>query len=1216
MDKLSEEGVVDESCLEYKNPLCEGSGPDCSFSEKCPDPSMTAQICDEKIFIMPYGYNQEERAAFLKEKLINNGPLSVNITNWPHRGVEHAVSLVGFDEVDGQIAWIYKNSHGIDFEINGYGKEPFWLGQSGGPVVNPTINATIHAINYDVSCPNPITVICYHDCVTPDFNYHVHDYDKDHDGYYNWGIGPRINDHPPCFVEEEDSNDDDNRIGPFKDDYSGMPVKPIMNVTAQVGSDNPVPITNHGFFLIHNNPEIITVVISNPGNAQLNLAALLPVSIIQEGAEFFRLLDEDPQPESTICMGNESSFGVLFDTSTPDGPCMAKIRIQLASCDSDIYDYFEFAIVYGECEFKEEIYAVADYESWEGYQLMFRDVYIQDGGTLEIFGSVAMHEESDIMVDAGGQLIINGGLITGGCTNLWHGIDVWGNLGQPQTLEYQGKVSVINGGCVEYAETAIETAICSAPGRCFPSGGIVSCIDAVFKDNIIDVNFYPFQNTHPVTHEILPNFSRFTRSLFKTTNDFYTLFNFEPIAHMFMDGVGGINLKGCIFGNYSTQTTENRGKGIESYNASYYIFDACIEDYFPCPGKQASRFENLEYGIRAFNSIGFYTLTVDSVDFIHNLRGIHMRLIDNATIIKNTFDISDPEELWFGEALIGLYLDEFTMGFQIEENIFDGPLTYSQTYGIHLLNTGIEQKEIYNNRFNKLGCGIMAVGENRHANEGDGLCIKCNDFYDCGTDIYVKPEEYDGQSIITENTGIAQMQGEDGEGDPTLPAGNHFSDVTSSNYINYQGCGKIDYSYHGAGTPPEFLIPDFEGDINIIQDNEAIYSKEISCPSHLDGSISLSVEKTNLINETGLIEAYKDTLNMIVDGGDTESLNFEVITSFPEEALVIRQDLINESPYLSDTVMISAIEKEDVLPGAMVRDILIQNPQAPKSIKIMNALNQRQDTLPDYMIAEIMQGFSTYGAKELLEQELGKHTIKRDQAWKNLNLFYKNDTANTGEAIDSLITVHQNENRLSTRYDLAFIFLDLADSIYTFNTLNEIPSEFELSTQESVNHDQCMELFNVLWDIKNDSTGIDSLLIESLIDLAAADNTLYGIYANNLLIREKLLTYYEPVYMVEPFKSNPVLNQIPKLEIIKENLKLFPNPTTKYFIVQYDLTKQSSPGMLIMSDIKGKELKTMYLQDKLNQIVVPVVNYKGGIYVIRLFGGSELVDTKKITILH
>ena len=323
----------------------------------------------------------------------------------------------------------------------------------------------------------------------------------------------------------------------------------------------------------------------------------------------------------------------------------------------------------------------------------------------------------------------------------------------------------------------------------------------------------------------------------------------------------------------------------------------------------------------------------------------------------------------------------------------------------------------------------------------------------------------------------------------------------------------------------------------------------------------------------------------------------------------------DESPFLSDTVMISAIEKEDVLPNAMIRDVLAVNPQAPKSKKVMDALDQRQDTIPDYMMEEIMQGLNTYGAKELLEQELGSHISKRDRAWSNLNLYYKNDTANFGQAIDSLIVLHQNENRLNSRYNLAFMHIDQSDSSNAFNILSTIPTEFDLSAQELSTHNLYLDLFDILWQIKSDTTELDSVQVQALFEIALAYHVLPGVYASNLLLKERLLNYNEPVYLNDVLKSATAPVKKPKIDINTKHLSVFPNPAGNYFITQYDLSEHQSPGILTISDINGKELQAMQLKDTQNQIVIPTQGYAAEIYLIRLFSGNYFIDSQKITII-
>ncbi len=1101
IDYIVSTGVVNDECFPWINnsTCCSGEIPNCSpvYSGKCDEEDIRVIVKPDNCF-HENKYPLETLIERLKTHLINDGPIICTFNY--NENTQHVMALVGFstDPVSGDLFWILKDSQGTLNPLTGY---HYWA--------HSYFEDVLYGAFYFYS----------NSLITDPINYLSRRwFDKDQDGYYNWGIGER----PQNFLcsNEEDWNDNDNRTGPCDDNFIGQPVKPEMEV--KIGTSNPHTITNHGFYFYPDlNTTILSFRIINPGNANLNLAEINPVT--KSGPDYEKFLVS--QPYSDICMGGgESSFTIELLEPNPNNIYQCLIHIALQNIDKDVLEDFEFALIYNGCEMEGEDQYIDEYTVVSDYEIVPNDIYIERNGILEVTGSLAMYPGSDIYVEPGGLLKINGGLVTGSCGQFWNGIDILGDPDLPQVATYQGKVEMINGGCIEYAETAIETAYHPEPRRWYPSGGIVYCNSGQFKDNMTDVRFYPFTNRHPISGQVMPNFSSFNLTTFETTNDYYLLCNDDAGSHLFFDDVEGISIRGCVFGNYSNEDQLNRGKGIESYTAGFEIKRACQHFQYPCT--VPCRFENLDYGIRAFNSNGFFNIIVDSALFNYNKRGIHFRLVSNPTVIRSEFNISDPKEYWTGDTLAGLYLDAYTKGFVVEENTFSGSSRFELAAGIQTLNTGVEQNEIYNNAFNDLKIGISCAGENRDGNNGPGLCLKCNDFEDCSVDIYVTYTVDENEiPIITGNTGIAQKQGESNLEEPyynDLAAGNTFSDVTSYNYINSQGCGYIHYIYHGNNQTNEILDPNYLGSDFISEpDPYATYTKDGACLSHLGGSITLSMEKNLLTTETALISDYNDTLLLTIDGGNTEGLNYEVITSFPEEALVIRQNLINESPYLSDTVMVSAIEKEEVLPGAMIRDILVQNPQAPKSKKILEALENRQDTIPGYMMEEIMQGLNTYGAMEILEQKLGEHIAKRDMAWKNINLYFKNDTVNFGSSIDSLISIYLNENRLSTRYELAFMYLDQDDSANVNDILNSIPAEFDLSAQELSFHNQYRDIFDILMNVKNDTTGLDSLQIQALNEIFQEDKDIPGCYASNLLIKERSIFYHEPVYIYNELKSDP-----------------------------------------------------------------------------------------------
>lgn len=72
----------------------------------------------------------------------------------------------------------------------------------------------------------------------------------------------------------------------------------------------------------------------------------------------------------------------------------------------------------------------------------------------------------------------------------------------------------------------------------------------------------------------------------------------------------------------------------------------------------------------------------------------------------------------------------------------------------------------------------------------------------------------------------------------------------------------------------------------------------------------------------------------------------------------IRQELLDASPYLSDTVMISAAEKESVLPNSIITEVLIANPQSTKSDKVLDKLDERVEPPSGNQITKIQVNYS------------------------------------------------------------------------------------------------------------------------------------------------------------------------------------------------------------------------------------------------------------------
>jgi len=125
-----------------------------------------------------------------------------------------------------------------------------------------------------------------------------------------------------------------------------------------------------------------------------------------------------------------------------------------------------------------------------------------------------------------------------------------------------------------------------------------------------------------------------------------------------------------------------------------------------------------------------------------------------------------------------------------------------------------------------------------------------------------------------------------------------------------------------------------------------------------------------------------------------------------------------------------------------------------------------------------------------------------------------------------------------------------------------------------------------------------------------------GLYASNFLIKERLMNYIEPVYPSDPLKNTTVHNKIHQATISNRYLSVFPNPAGNYFIACYILDEQQYPGILLISDLNGRELKSIQLKDKQNQIVIPTKEFSAGGYLVSLLARNHLIDSQKLTLIE
>jgi photosystem II stability/assembly factor-like uncharacterized protein len=845
--------------------------------------------------------------------------------------------------------------------------------------------------------------------------------------------------------------------------------------------------------------------------------------------------------------------------------------------------------------------------TWSSVKHIYSDIVIEPSCTLTITNKVFLPEDAKIIVKPGAKLKLNGGILTNACEGLWRGIEVWGHINQPQHPSCQGWVEIINNGTIENALFGIRTIhaeddeiseveILDATS----SGGIVFANNARFVNNKTAVRFYSYPQS---------SISNFYECEFETNAN--VLGGVTPDYFMWIDHISGVDITDCWFNNNTG--TDYFHSGIYARDATFYIEGKCLAGD-PCNTWENGWFRKLNYGVYVVNTNTIYYPDIRHTDFSLNKRGIYISTTDGARVTSCKFYL--PVVGTTISDYYGLYLNN-SFAYHIEDNDFIGPNPNLGGFGVYINNSGQHWNQIYNNRFSWLNYGTYAYGLNR-VTQGlqinVGLCIECNDYDYNKNDIYVN-------GLMGTNHGIAKYQGQSTGSNDTLPAGNTFTQNYSGlvyNYRNNKSMAFIEYAYHGINNTNEKLIPEpYYSPMYMIRiaNQSTQYNKSIACPSKLNVEGG-GHDFEGMEEAVAQIEQKETQLEALVDGGNTFVMNMEVISSTPPEAVEIYQDLMNESPFLSDTIMKSAINKENVLPNAMVRDVLVANPQSAKNAEVMEAVDERFEPMPEWMKEQVMLGVNIIGAKETIESEIAKWQNKHAEHFNNLYQHFRKDTLNQQASADSLEKLLSLDNRLESKYRLAFFYLNKGDVVSAGSILFTISSSFNFAPVQQTVHQEYLSLFSVLTQL-NGNLPAEGSPEESALELLATDEENYpGACARNLLYAAGLIEYEEPIILPEDElkSSEAVDHELSNHTGKPETLKVFPNPAGDYVIVEYDTEGYSGNISISVIDITGRKVFINNYSIKCDQIVVKTREWASGIYQINVLINGKVIKSEKVTV--
>lgn len=857
-------------------------------------------------------------------------------------------------------------------------------------------------------------------------------------------------------------------------------------------------------------------------------------------------------------------------------------------------------------------------ETWSGILTSNCDIIVHENATLTITGDLAMNVNNKIKVLPGGNLVLDGGIISCAVPGYqWQGVRVLGTgsgswQGKINGLYSQGYVCLKNNAEINEARVAID--LWDGINR-RSTGGIADVSDATFHNNGMAARALYFKNVIPTTSTESDYNAHFYNSSFMIDEDYPT----EGVRfqnHISLIHVKGVILKGCDF---SIQDCPS-GMSIETNCAVFIHNGACKVDGYcsnnnvmPCPGVDYTKsyFRGFSIGINAIND-GRYNsvLAVMNSVFLDNSIGIRTMNDINTTVLFTEFFIGTR-----GDCGVGIYLEK-TPDFCIEENFFMKSNHASQgvnCFGIVADNTE-SSNIIYRNSFSNLTCANFAKGSN--CNDLDeGLMYCCNDNSANNIDFFVPSLD---SGLMIPNYGISTYQGSS-----SFSAGNTFSQRNVQWQFYNGSSDQISY-YYDVSSPSKEPQDIYSFNLRKLLSNES--NKCISNYGNSSGSVTPVIPPSErqqrendyynaYLNYQGLKRLYENC----IDGGSTnEELN-NILSATSENMWELRSELLGLSPYLSHPVLMAFVERADVFPQSVIFEVLASNPEELGRDSLLSFI-ECNSTLPDYMITvlnEVAKGNGSY--RSILESQMSMNKHNYYKAAKDIVRSILNDTILDTENLRVWLG---NLESISADRQIIASYLEEGNDSVAFALARMLPTLYGLTGDDLTEHNDYMVLLSLHDTLYRQGRTVYELTEKeiSIIDSL----TIYGIgvaqsFAKSITEARNGISEIDcPDLVYEEIGAGVRSGQIPFTDDMCNNsdiyITLSPNPANTWIEVKYTLPANYDYATLGFYSTLGNQIAEYELLGNSGQKVIDLRSMIPGVYSYALYFGKQKCTGKLVIV--
>ncbi|MFN0031945.1 MAG: T9SS type A sorting domain-containing protein, partial [Flavobacteriales bacterium] len=347
-----------------------------------------------------------------------------------------------------------------------------------------------------------------------------------------------------------------------------------------------------------------------------------------------------------------------------------------------------------------------------------------------------------------------------------------------------------------------------------------------------------------------------------------------------------------------------------------------------------------------------------------------------------------------------------------------------------------------------------------------------------------------------------------------------------------------------------------------------------------------------------MLENLRQQYQALIDGGNTYMMLSQIEMANYWEIIDLFNNLMDESPNLSEAALIAAIE-QSLLPNSFLTQILNANPQASHSRDVMAALyNQR--TLTPEEEAEILAGGATYSVMEQLRFAIDAVTRTSRLLLRDATALYFADSTMV-HALDTVQDLYSN----FWQPEDVYYRIQLCNGLTQATALlNDWPSEYELSTEEEEERIDMMYLLDVQNSL-NEGDTLSATDETELMDILDKQHSFSSALASNLLILSA--GYEEEENVTIPPNTGTLRSALVNEKSRRSSFALYPNPASDMTTLR--MKQIVSTSHFVIQNALGEIVKTMNWPIGSSDVLLPLDELSAGIYSVVLYNGASQLQT-------